>query len=96
MTDATASVAVIGGSGLYRLFYPAESTSRRIDTPHGPADVTIDELSVELVFARLAEAQPRIIRAIDAIIRVLPDDYAGRELIASSEVDTVLARGANG
>ena len=49
MTDAhapghdlpSASIAVIGGSGLYRLFDPETSASARIRTPYGPADVTV-------------------------------------------------------
>ena len=44
MTESTASVAVIGGSGLYSLFDPAQSEKRRIQTPYGPADVTIGQL----------------------------------------------------
>ena len=44
MTEPTASVAVIGGSGLYSLFDPAESESHRVATPYGPADVTIGRL----------------------------------------------------
>lgn len=39
-----ASVAVIGGSGLYSLFDPAESEKRRIETPYGPTEVTLGEL----------------------------------------------------
>jgi 5'-methylthioadenosine phosphorylase len=51
-----------------------------------------EELSAGLVFARLAEAQPRIVAAIEAIVRALPADYAPRELIDPREVDAVLAR----
>ncbi|WP_207453802.1 MTAP family purine nucleoside phosphorylase [Desertivibrio insolitus] len=51
-----------------------------------------DEVSAELVFRRLAQAQPRIIRAIERIVAAIPDDYAGRQLIAPSEVEAVLAR----
>jgi 5'-methylthioadenosine phosphorylase len=51
-----------------------------------------EPLTAELVFARLREAQPRIVAAIEAIIRALPADYAGRELIDPAEVATVLAR----
>jgi 5'-methylthioadenosine phosphorylase len=50
-----------------------------------------EDLSAELVFRRLAEAQPRIIAAIETIIRALPEDYAARELIAPAEVAAVLA-----
>ena len=42
--DAAVTVAVIGGSGLYSLFDPAESEMRRIETPYGPTEVTIGEL----------------------------------------------------
>jgi len=42
--DAAVTVAVIGGSGLYSLFDPAESEKRRIETPYGPTEVTIGEL----------------------------------------------------
>jgi 5'-methylthioadenosine phosphorylase len=49
-------------------------------------------LSAELVFRRLADAQPRIIAAIETIAAAIPADYAGRELIAPAEVEAVLAR----
>jgi 5'-methylthioadenosine phosphorylase len=45
MTTPAASIAVIGGSGLYSLFDPEASESHRIATPYGPADVTIGELA---------------------------------------------------
>ena len=51
-----------------------------------------EPLSAALVFARLKDAQPRIVAAIEAIIRALPDDYAGRELIDPVEVAAVLAQ----
>ena len=50
-----------------------------------------EPLSAALVFSRLKEAQPRIVAAIEAIIRALPDDYARRELIDPAEVAKVLA-----
>ncbi|HAM28171.1 MAG TPA: 5'-methylthioadenosine phosphorylase [Microbacteriaceae bacterium] len=51
-----------------------------------------DAVSHELVLRRLAEAQPRIVAAIEAIIRALPADYSPRELIAPAAVAAVLAR----
>jgi 5'-methylthioadenosine phosphorylase len=59
-----------------------------------PAAGTVDPdaVSHELVLARLAEAQPRIVAAIETIIRAMPGDHAPRELIAPSEVAAVLAR----
>jgi len=53
-----------------------------------------EPLSAELVFSRLKEAQPRIVAAIEAIIRSLPENYAGRELIDPAAVATVLAHQA--
>ena len=44
MNESIATVAVIGGSGLYSLFDPASSEKRRIETPYGPADVTIGQI----------------------------------------------------
>jgi len=51
-----------------------------------------EDLSAELVFARLAEAQPRIVAAIETIIGALPDGFVPRELISPAEVATVLGR----
>ncbi len=51
-----------------------------------------EELSAELVFARFAEAQPRIIAALESVVAAIPDDYTPRELIAPAEVAAVLAR----
>lgn len=62
------------------------------DADAAPAD---EELSAELVFARFAEAQPRIIAALESVVAALPADYAPRELIAAAEVAAVLARSAS-
>lgn len=59
------------------------------DTDAAPAD---EELSAELVFARFAEAQPRILAALGTIVSAIPHDYRPRELIAPAEVASVLAR----
>jgi len=56
------------------------------------AGTEAEELSAVLIFARLREAQPRIVSAIEAIIRALPADYAGRKLIDPAEVAAVLGR----
>lgn len=60
------------------------------DLPQGGADD--DAVSHELVLDRLAAAQPRIIAAIETVIRAIPDDYAGVELIPHHEIAAVLAR----
>ncbi len=43
--ESVARIAVIGGSGLYRLFDEAASESRSVPTPYGAAEVTIGELA---------------------------------------------------
>jgi 5'-methylthioadenosine phosphorylase len=59
------------------------------DSDAAPSD---EELTAELVFARLRSAVPKIIAAITSIVAAIPADYAGRELIAPAEVAAVLAR----
>jgi len=59
------------------------------DADAAPAD---ERVSAELVFERFAEAQPRILAAIRALVAAIPDDYPGRELIDPAEVAAVLAR----
>jgi 5'-methylthioadenosine phosphorylase len=59
------------------------------DADAAPAD---EELSSELVFARFAEALPKIVSAIESIVAAIPADYAARELIPPAEVAAVLAR----
>jgi 5'-methylthioadenosine phosphorylase len=44
MTNASPTIAVIGGSGLYSLFDPTESTREQVETPYGTVGVTIGEL----------------------------------------------------
>jgi 5'-methylthioadenosine phosphorylase len=72
------------GIGTVNLSFVTDSDAAVADTG--------DELSAALVFERLAAAQPRIVAAIETIIKALPDDYSGRELIARAEVVAVLAR----
>ena len=64
------------------------------DTDAGttPAAEPEEELSAELVFARLRDAQPRIVEAITAIVAAIPTDYRERELIAPDEIRAVLSR----
>ncbi|MDH6235972.1 MTAP family purine nucleoside phosphorylase [Cryobacterium sp. CG_9.6] len=59
-----------------------------------PASHTEDVVSASLVFHRLRAAQPRILRAIDAILRGMPENFEPRELIASAAVTAALAREA--
>ncbi len=66
------------------------------DTDAGEAPTDDEPVSAELVFARLAAAQPRLIAALSAIVAAIPVDYAPRELIAPAEVAAVLARPVRG
>ena len=59
---------------------------------HDPGSIDPDAVSHALVLRRLAEAQPRIVAAIDAIVRALPVGYSPRQSIDPLEVDAVLAR----
>lgn len=51
-----------------------------------------DAVNHHLVLDRLAAAQPRILAAIETIIRAIPVDYAAPELIPKAEIAAVLAR----
>jgi 5'-methylthioadenosine phosphorylase len=66
------------------------------DTDAGLAADTVsgDEVSHQLVMRRLLDAQPRIVAAIETIVRALPDDFAGAASIPQAAVDAVLARTA--
>ena len=57
-----------------------------------PGTVDPDAVSHALVLRRLAEAQPRIVAAIESIIRALPEEYSPRQSIDPAAVDAVLAR----
>ena len=66
-------------------------TPRTADETAGTASET-DAVTASVVFRRLSEAQPRILAAIDGILRALPTDFAPRELIDPAQVEIVLAR----
>ncbi len=57
-----------------------------------PGEADPDAVSHALVMSRLADAQPRIVAAIEAIIRALPEGYSPRQSIDPAEVEAVLAR----
>ena len=63
-----------------------------LPTSNGPGEEDPDAVSHRLVLERLAAAQPRIIAAIEAIVRAIPADYLPRVSIAPDEVRAVLAR----
>ena len=57
-----------------------------------PAPVDPNAVSHHLALQRLAAAQPRIVAAIETIIRALPEEYSPRQSIDPAAVDAVLAR----
>lgn len=61
------------------------------DADAAPAD---EQLNAELVFSRFAEAQPRILAAITAVVAAIPAGYAGYPLMDPAEVAAVLERRA--
>ncbi|MBC7403699.1 MAG: 5'-methylthioadenosine phosphorylase, partial [Microbacteriaceae bacterium] len=83
VTDSDAGLAPRPGTTSSRT---ASSHTAR----HGEADP--DAVSHALVLRRLAEAQPRIVAAIETIIRALPEGYSPRQSIDPAEVEAVLAR----
>ena len=59
------------------------------DNDAAPSD---EPLTAEIVFARLRDAQPRLVAAIAAIAAGIPADYRARDLIDPAAVAAVLAR----
>ena len=57
-------------------------------------DFAEEAVTAEIVFARLAEARPRLISAIERIVASVPVDYAPRELIDGAALAEVLGVGA--
>lgn len=55
-------------------------------------ETAADAVTAETVFARLAEARPRLISAIARIAASIPEDHVPRELIDREAVDAVLAQ----
>ncbi|MCU1528612.1 MAG: 5-methylthioadenosine phosphorylase, partial [Frondihabitans sp.] len=64
--------------------------------PEEGADGDAEPVSAELVFSRLAEAQPLIVQAIERIVAALPASYSPRESIPAEAVAEVLARPTSG
>jgi 5'-methylthioadenosine phosphorylase len=87
VTDSDAGLAPVEGAD------PDALADSSADAGSSGDERSEDEvLSAGLVFTRLRAAQPRIVAAITAIIREIPEDYAPRELISSEAVAAVLAR----
>ena len=54
-------------------------------------DASSDEVSAQLVFERMAAAQPRLLSMLGAIVEGIPDGYTPRQLIPAEAVGAVLA-----
>ncbi|WP_241990797.1 MTAP family purine nucleoside phosphorylase [Cryobacterium gelidum] len=63
-----------------------------LEVDAGASTSETDAVTASAVFRRLREAQPRILAAIDGILRALPTDFTPRALIDPAQVDVVLAR----
>lgn len=74
--------------GLVNLSFITDS-----DAGEGPDAKTTgdDDVSAELVFERMAAAQPTLLAMIGAIVAGIPDGYAPRTLVPTSAVDAILA-----
>ncbi|MEO7023826.1 MAG: MTAP family purine nucleoside phosphorylase [Leifsonia sp.] len=78
------------GMGTVNLAFVTDSDAG-VETSAG-SDPDADAVSHELVLDRLAAAQPRIVAAIETILRAIPDGYPGVELIPADAVAEVLSR----
>ncbi|TFC49446.1 5'-methylthioadenosine phosphorylase [Cryobacterium sp. TMT2-17-1] len=83
VTDADAGLAPVP---------TVQTDTAQIDTPQAEVEADPDTVSASLVFTRLRAAQPRILAAIDGILRALPENFSPRELIAPEQVGVVLDR----
>lgn len=71
---------------------PGSAQSGKSDVAGAAPNDETDAVTASVVFRRLRAAQPRILAAIDGILRALPTEFAPRELIDPAQVDAVLAR----
>jgi 5'-methylthioadenosine phosphorylase len=87
VTDADAGLAPVLGA-----VAGASGRTAAGPTAAGLTTGETDAVTASVVFRRLREAQPRILAAIDGILRALPTEFAPRELIDQAQVDAVLSR----
>lgn len=65
-----------------------------MDAGAGGDEPDADAVDPQLVLDRMAEAKPRIIAAIAAIVAAIPDDYQARALVAPAAVTALLEMGS--
>ncbi|TFC48269.1 MULTISPECIES: MTAP family purine nucleoside phosphorylase [Cryobacterium] len=78
--------------GMVNLSFVTDADAGLAPAADDPGAADPDAVSAGLVFTRLRAAQPRILAAIDGILRALPQEFAPRELIAPEHVRAVLDR----
>ena len=72
--------------GLVNLSFITDS-----DAGESPSTAGTDDVNAQLVFDRMAEAQPRLLAMIGAIVAGIPDGYTPRQLIPVDAVVSVLS-----
>jgi 5'-methylthioadenosine phosphorylase len=74
--------------GLVNLSFVTDSDAGDEPAAGRPGD---DDVNAQLVFERMAAAQPRLLAMIGAIVAGIPDGYSPRQLIPADAVAAVLA-----
>jgi 5'-methylthioadenosine phosphorylase len=77
--------------GILNLSFVTDSDAGVAPTEFGPG---ADDVSAQLVFERMAAAQPRLLAMMGAIVAGIPDSYAPRQLLPAEAVAAVLTKKA--
>ena len=78
--------------GIVNLSFVTDSDAGETPTDDGPG---ADDVNAQLVFERMAAAQPRLLAMMGAIVAGIPGDYSPRELLPASAVEAVLTHKAH-
>jgi 5'-methylthioadenosine phosphorylase len=76
------------GIGLVNLSFVTDSDAGEATGEDAPGE---DDVNAQLVFERMAAAQPRLLSMMGTIVAGIPDDYTPRELVSASAVAAVLS-----
>lgn len=82
-----AALAAELGVGLVNLSFVTDTDAGE-ETSGGPG---MNDVSAELVFARMVEAQPRLLAMMGAIVAGIPENYVPRQLVPADAVASILA-----
>jgi 5'-methylthioadenosine phosphorylase len=83
-----AALAAELNMGIVNLSFITDSDAGEVPSGDGPGE---NDVSAELVFERMAAAQPRLLAMMGAIVAGIPEDYAPRQLIPTAAVEAILA-----